>query len=72
MDLSMPVMNGLEAARVLKRLIPNITLILFSDYSGAFTQRAARAAGIAALISKAQNANTVVVKARDVLDQDSA
>src|SRR5215831_4899321 len=39
MDLSMPVMNGLEAARVLKRLIPNITVILSSDYSSAFTQR---------------------------------
>ena len=30
LDLSMPVMNGLDAARVLKRLMPTVPLIMYS------------------------------------------
>lgn len=33
LDLSMPVMNGLEAARELKRLMPEVPIILFSQHS---------------------------------------
>jgi DNA-binding NarL/FixJ family response regulator len=31
-DLSMPVMNGLNAARVLKRLMPKVPLIVYSAF----------------------------------------
>ena len=30
LDLSMPVMNGLDAARELKRLMPTVPLIMYS------------------------------------------
>ena len=30
MDLSMPVMNGIDATRVLKRLMPTVPLIMYS------------------------------------------
>lgn len=33
LDLSMPVMDGLAAARELKRLLPNVPIILFSQYA---------------------------------------
>jgi two-component system, NarL family, nitrate/nitrite response regulator NarL len=33
LDLSMPVMNGLEAARQLKKIMPGVPIILFSQYS---------------------------------------
>jgi DNA-binding NarL/FixJ family response regulator len=33
LDLSMPVMNGLEAARELKRIMPSVPIILFTLYS---------------------------------------
>jgi YesN/AraC family two-component response regulator len=33
MDLSMPVMNGLEASLELKRLMPSVPIILFSQHS---------------------------------------
>jgi len=42
MDLSMPVMNGLDAARVLKRLMPAVPLIVFSEYSDVFSEKEAR------------------------------
>ena len=53
MDLSMPVMNGLDAARVLRRLMPEVPIIIFSDYRAALSQMEARSAGISALVSKA-------------------
>jgi CheY-like chemotaxis protein len=33
LDLSMPVMNGLEAAHELKRLMPEIPIILFTQHA---------------------------------------
>jgi DNA-binding NarL/FixJ family response regulator len=66
-DLSMPVMNGFDAARLLQRSMPSVPIIMFSEYSDAFAQKEARSAGIAALISKSQNATTLVTKARDLL-----
>ena len=33
LDLSMPVMNGLDAARELKRLRPHVPIILFTQYA---------------------------------------
>jgi DNA-binding NarL/FixJ family response regulator len=41
LDSSMPVMNGLEAARQLKRLMPSIPIILFSLHDHAFMASAA-------------------------------
>ena len=32
LDLSMPVMSGLEAARELKKLLPTVPIILFTQY----------------------------------------
>ena len=32
LDLSMPVMNGLDAARVLKRLMPRVPIIMYSAF----------------------------------------
>jgi YesN/AraC family two-component response regulator len=34
----MPVMNGLDAARVLKQEMPNVTLIMFIEYSDIFSK----------------------------------
>lgn len=33
LDLSMPVMGGLDAARELKRLMPEVPIILFTQYA---------------------------------------
>jgi two-component system, chemotaxis family, chemotaxis protein CheY len=41
LDLSMPVMNGLDAARALKRLMPNIPIILFTLHEQALANSAA-------------------------------
>jgi DNA-binding NarL/FixJ family response regulator len=33
LDLSMPVLNGLEASRELKRIMPGVPIILFTQYA---------------------------------------
>jgi DNA-binding NarL/FixJ family response regulator len=72
MDLSMPVMNGIEAARVLKRLTPAAPVILFSEYSDVFSEKEARSAGVSALVSKSEHVSVLLGKARSLLDQLAA
>jgi two-component system, chemotaxis family, chemotaxis protein CheY len=67
LDLSMPVMNGLDAARVLERLMPTVPLVMFSEYSDAFSEQEARSIGISALVSKSEHVSVLVDKARCLL-----
>jgi DNA-binding NarL/FixJ family response regulator len=46
LDLSMPVMNGLEAARALTRLMPNVPLVMFTSFMTGRLEIECRAAGI--------------------------
>ena len=52
LDLSMPVMNGLEAAPYLKRLLPAIPIVMFTTFSGNGVLASALAAGIATVVGK--------------------
>jgi len=66
MDLSMPVMNGLQAVSALKRLMPNVPIILFSDYSDTLSKQVAQSAGFSALVSKSQPASALIAAAREL------
>jgi DNA-binding NarL/FixJ family response regulator len=72
LDLSMPVMNGLDAARVLKRMMPSVPLIMFSEYSSAFSEEEAHSAGISTLVSKSEHISVLVEKARNLLFRRAA
>jgi DNA-binding NarL/FixJ family response regulator len=54
MDLSMPVMNGLDAAKELKRLMPAIPIVMFTTFASAHIANAARSAGADAFQSKSE------------------
>lgn len=56
LDLSMPVMNGIEAARQLKRLIPETHLLMFTSFATPTLEEAARDAGIEAFVPKNEGA----------------
>ena len=64
MDLSMPVMNGIDAARALKKLMPTVPIIMFSEYADAFSKNEARSAGVSALVSKSKNVSALLVEVR--------
>jgi CheY-like chemotaxis protein len=68
LDVSMPVMNGLEAARVLHHLLPRVPLILCSLHMDDLLQKEAFAAGVDAVVSKAQNMQILVSKAQKLLE----
>jgi DNA-binding NarL/FixJ family response regulator len=67
LDLSMPVMNGIDAARVLRKLMPTLPLIIFSEYSDVLSEAEARSAGVSALVSKSEQVSVLVAKARALL-----
>jgi DNA-binding NarL/FixJ family response regulator len=67
LDLSMPVVNGLEAARALKRLMPDVSIVMFSAYADSFTEKEARAAGISVLVSKFEDISELVGIARNLV-----
>src|SRR5712691_5857330 len=67
LDLSMPVMNGIDAARVLQDLMSRVSLLIFSEYSDVFSEKEAKSVGISALVSKDEAIGTLVGKARALL-----
>src|SRR5260370_36336921 len=67
LDLSMPVMNGIEATRALKQLMPDTPIIVFSEYCDVFSEREARSEGISALVSKTEPVSVLLDNARAVL-----
>jgi DNA-binding NarL/FixJ family response regulator len=44
-DLSMPLMNGLEETRILKKLMPAVPVVVFSAHIDPFVEEKALAAG---------------------------
>ena len=54
LDLSMPVMNGLAAARIIHREMPDVPIILYTLYAQAIQQAEATAAGIRRVVPKTE------------------
>ncbi len=52
LDLSMPVMNGLEAASELRKLFPKMPIILFTLYGDALLKTGAAKAGVSLVLPK--------------------
>ena len=54
LDLSMPILNGLEAAHELRRISPSVPLLLFTSFKTPNLEQEAVAAGCSAVISKSE------------------
>jgi DNA-binding NarL/FixJ family response regulator len=68
LDLSMPVMNGIDGARILRRILPSVPVILFSCYSAVFQEEEAKSVGISALVSKDEALAKLVGTARSLFN----
>jgi DNA-binding NarL/FixJ family response regulator len=66
LDLSMPVMNGIEAACELKQLMPMVPIIVFSEYGDVFSEHEAQRTGISAVVSKDAKLSVLLDRARSV------
>ena len=67
LDLAMPVMNGLEAAPVLRPMLPTVPIILFTLYADKFLEREAISAGITVVVSKDAALKTLLNRAQELL-----
>lgn len=54
MDLAMPLMNGVEAAMVLRASLPNIPIVLFTLYAEQLRGAISPAFGVTTIVSKAE------------------
>jgi CheY-like chemotaxis protein len=64
LDLSMPVMNGFEAAKALRRLFPAIPIVMLTAHYMETTKQAALLAGIPEVFSKHQDLSPLIAHAR--------
>ena len=56
LDFSMPVMNGIQAAPQIRKWSPATHLLMFSSFANPTIDKAARAAGVEAVIDKSDEA----------------
>jgi DNA-binding NarL/FixJ family response regulator len=67
MDLSMPKMSGIEAARILSYLMPAVPIIIFSEYSDVLSEQEASSLGISAVVPKSEQISLLLGEARRLL-----
>jgi DNA-binding NarL/FixJ family response regulator len=72
MDLSMPVMNGMQAAAVLHKLMPKLPIVLFSEYAYSLSPKDASSSGFSAFVSKSENTAVLLEKARALVSHRAA
>ena len=67
LDLAMPEMNGIEAASVIKGMMPEVQIILFTLYRETIGDALALAIGIDAVLSKPEGGWKLLECARSLL-----
>jgi CheY-like chemotaxis protein len=66
--IAIPVMTGLDAAaRVLKKLMPTVPLIMYSAFADEFGEQQARLIGISEVVSKSEHVSVLIHRARRLL-----
>jgi two-component system, NarL family, nitrate/nitrite response regulator NarL len=66
LDLLMPVMNGFQAAHILKKDMPTVPIILFTAQARLSGSRSSDA-GISAVVSKTDDIDTLIRQVRALL-----
>lgn len=72
LDMAMPVMNGVEAARWLKRIMPEVPLIMYSATNDRVTEQTAKSVGISEIVSKSQRVSALIHAARGLVQRKAA
>jgi DNA-binding NarL/FixJ family response regulator len=56
----MPVLNGIFATSVLKRLMPAVSIVMFTSFSDPCVKETAMAAGLDAFVDKSESPETLL------------
>jgi DNA-binding NarL/FixJ family response regulator len=67
LDLSMPRMNGVEAASVIKGMMPQMLIVLFTLYRETLGDAVVSAVGIDAVVSKPEGGGKLISCVRSLL-----
>ena len=72
LDFSMPGMNGLEAIPLLKNILPETPILMFTMFANPELTKIAIAAGATAVFSKDQAGTLLLPKAESLLKSEAA
>ena len=68
LDMSMPRMNGLQAARVLRQMMSDVPIILFTLHAGAILFSEVQAVGVSSVVSKTDGFDELRKQVESLLD----
>jgi two-component system response regulator NreC len=68
LDMSMPILNGLEATQMLRKIMPDVPIVLFTGHRTKFSDAYAAAAGVTVVVSKEQDIQVLMKEARNLLN----
>jgi len=60
LDLSMPQMNGIEAASLFRSRLPNVPVVVYTMFGDVLGKQLAAALGVAAIVSKSDGLPTLL------------
>jgi NarL family two-component system response regulator LiaR len=69
-DLAMPHLNGIDASRMLKRLLPTTPIVMFTTFADPHIKKAALAAGVRTVIAKSEGAMPLFSTIQEVFAPD--
>jgi DNA-binding NarL/FixJ family response regulator len=69
LDLSMPQMNGIEAARVLKHILPQTPIVMLTSHHPSVIGHDAKAAGIDAVVAKDGDLSALMDSVESLLEE---
>lgn len=67
LDLSMPQMNGIEVASILKKAMPGVLIVLFTMYSNSISKALVSTIGVDAVLTKPDGMRQIVDTVNAVL-----
>jgi DNA-binding NarL/FixJ family response regulator len=72
LDRTMPVMSGLEAARILKNVMPLVPLIMYCATPEECPEALTKSVGVSAIVSKSESASVLIDTCRSLLRRKAA
>ena len=72
LDRTMPVMSGLDAARVLKNVMPRVPLIMYCATPEECPEALIKSVGVSAIVSKSENVSVLIDTCRSLLYRKAA
>jgi DNA-binding NarL/FixJ family response regulator len=71
LDLSMPHMNGIEAASLLRSRVPNTPIVVYTMFGDVLGKQLAAALGVAAIVSKSDGLAVLLARIEALLESNT-